>query len=344
MNLEYAISPCCRHPLEYKEKEVFCNKCMKIYTLRKGILDLSDNDFYWNQVNKDDMTQILEDCRTKGWRASLEGLFLSKTNDYHLNYAVNESRADFSFYMDINKDSHVLDFGPGWGAVTIALARKAGKLVCADTTMETLQFVKLRSEQEGLNNLEAIRINPLDYTPYPFKDEEFDFVILNGVLEWIGAARQDMRPSDIQLAALKEIRRILKADGQLYIGIENRWGYNMFMGAKDHSGIPFTSIMPRCVANYYTIRKINSPYRTYTYSSHGYSKILKEAGFKDAEYYLPLESYRFPDEMIPLGDKRSIRNYFKEYSSWKNWLIFSIFTYLNLYKNLVPHYSIFIKK
>ena len=42
----------------------------------------------------------------------------------------------------------------------------------------------------------------------PFKDNYFDMVILNGVLEWVGAQTKTGDPLQIQKNCLKEIKRI----------------------------------------------------------------------------------------------------------------------------------------
>ena len=73
------------------------------------------------------------------------------------------------------------------------------------------------------------------------------------------------------------------------MGIENRIGYNNFLGAVDHSGLPYTSLMPRRLAsmvlqhskrNHHRMQ-LNSKreYRTYSYSELGYRKILGKSGF-----------------------------------------------------------------
>ncbi len=344
------ISPCCKVNLEDGGENLTCKQCRRLFPVLGGIVDFSDRDVYWNQINKADMDELLADSKDRGWRKAIEGIFFEKTNKYHLDYAENESRGDFSLYTNISKDTRVLDLGCGWGAVTMSIARKSDNVYGADSTHETLKFLRMRAEQEGIDSLRLARINPLDFQPLPFKDDHFDLVLLNGVLEWIGTYRTDLSPGKIQLNALEEIQRIIRPGGTLYIGIENRWGFGMFLGTKDHSGLPYTSILPRFLADLYTKIRIKNHYRTYTYSSAGYSKLLMKAGFDKTEFFMPLESYRFPDFMIPLDDKKILKFFLRNYSTtWKNsfwrrmvaWLLFL----LNLQNVLIcNNYSIFAKK
>ena len=67
----------------------------------------------------------------------------------------------------------------------------------------------------------------------PFDDASFDVVISNHVIEHVGddAAQQNH---------LREIRRVLKADGLAYLAVPNRW-----MLTEPHYRLPFLSWLPR---------------------------------------------------------------------------------------------------
>jgi SAM-dependent methyltransferase len=336
--------------IERKDGTLSCKKCGQIIKINHGIVDFSDRNIYWNQISQLDMVKLLDVCQNKGWREALRSIFLKKTDKYHFDYAMDEKRGDFSLYLDIKENTRVLDLGCGWGAVTLSIARKSANVFGADATLETLRFLKLRAAQEGLNNLNLVRLNPFDFHPFPFKDNFFEIVILNGVLEWIGNYKMDLKPDKLQLNALKEVQRIMKPGGSLYIGIENRWGFGMFLGGKDHSGKAYTSIMPRFLANVYTKTTMNKPYRTYTYSHIGYSKLLKKAGFKNVEFFMPMESYRFPDFMIPLNNKKIFEYFLENFTNtWKKKFmrrtVSKMLISLNLHKMFIcNNYSIFAKK
>src|SRR5205823_4310509 len=76
----------------------------------------------------------------------------------------------------------------------------------------------------------------------------------------------ETNPRKVQLRFLEEICRILKPRGQLFVAIENRFDYEYFMGHPDHhSGLRYSSLLPRFLANLYSIFAARRPYRTYTY-------------------------------------------------------------------------------
>src|SRR4030042_1752759 len=56
----------------------------------------------------------------------------------------------------------------------------------------------------------------------------------------------------IQTRLLKEIYRVLKKGGYLYLATENRFAANYFAFGRGHDGLFFSSIMPRCLAKIYS--------------------------------------------------------------------------------------------
>ena len=78
----------------------------------------------------------------------------------------------------------------------------------------------------------------------PLAENSFDLVIVNGVLEWVGEWDLTVDPRTVQVNFLKKILRLLKDDGILLIGIENRIGWGLFLGGEDHSGMAYTSLVP----------------------------------------------------------------------------------------------------
>lgn len=67
----------------------------------------------------------------------------------------------------------------------------------------------------------------------PFKDETFDVVISNHVIEHVGDTAS-------QLLHLQELRRVLKPDGRGYLSVPNRW-----MLVEPHYRVAFLSWFPR---------------------------------------------------------------------------------------------------
>lgn len=106
---------------------------------------------------------------------------------------------------------------------------------------------------------------------------------------------------------LKEIKRVLKPQGQLFIGIENRTNYEYFTGRNDHhSGLLFGSLLPRFIANLYSVFKNRTPYRTYTYNHRGCRKLLNESGFPDVQVVGLVDGYTKLNRLYPYNIKELI--------------------------------------
>ncbi|MGC8669187.1 MAG: methyltransferase domain-containing protein [Chthonomonadales bacterium] len=298
--------PFCHRTVSQRDQAFICPECNRSYPIYDGVPDFSTWSHYWNQVSPEQMLAILEAAKTHGYRYAVEKLLTAFTSPYMAGYVLGESRADFRCLLPITRTSSVLDLGAGWGAVSCTLAPITGTVAAVDTNPHTLRFVRIRAQQSGIGNLQPIRIDPLDDGRLPFPDDTFDIAIMNGVLEWVGEASAEVPPSQAQMRCLQEVRRILKPRGTLFVGIENRYGFGYFLGARDHSRVPYTSLMPRPVANAFTYLLRSRPYRTYTYSLRGYRRLLNEAGFADPEPYIALPSYRDPEYILPADDDRAI--------------------------------------
>ena len=74
---------------------------------------------------------------------------------------------------------------------------------------------------------------PVQGVELPFNDARFDVVISNHVIEHVG-------DEDAQLTHLREIRRVLRADGCAYLAVPNRW-----MLTEPHYRLKFLSWLPK---------------------------------------------------------------------------------------------------
>lgn len=106
--------------------------------------------------------------------------------------------------LDLQKDSKVLELGPGPGYFSLEVARHvpAGKLVLADVQQEMLDMAKQRLDKCGIANVEYKKANAASL---PFDSETFDVVFLVAVLGEIPDKRQ----------CLREIHRVLRPGGLL---------------------------------------------------------------------------------------------------------------------------------
>lgn len=315
----------CKGKLFELESEFQCTNCGNIYSVNNKIIDFrcKRQDYYFNPVSSTQMDVLTEKIRPDTWPDVIQEfikLVGPKLPDSWIDNLVVDGRYAWKFFLDLDKEKKLLDIGCGLGNLVSNLAPYVGITYAMDLTYKRLAFTKKRMSVFNASD-DIVFIAGGDHQYLPFPDHSIDCVTLSGVLEWIGEGDLSLytegskpkrlwnmltslfgkkNPRNIQLAFLKEIKRILKTDGQLFVGIENRLSHEYFTGRPDHhSNLKYGSLMPRFLANLYSIIINKKPYRTYTYSIPGYKKLFKDAGFESTEFIGFIDGYSFLKEMLP---------------------------------------------
>ena len=314
MSTMYAC-PRCHTTLDHQEAGLRCDTCRITFPIRDGIPDFSSRKHYWNHIDEERMDVLLEIARDRGYRYAVEKILGPFAGQYLVGYVLDDSRADFRTILPLTSETNVLDLGAGWGAVSCGLAGDCQSVTAVDTNAQSLAFIQLRAEQSGLTNVKVAQIDPLDDACLPFPDGSFDVAILNGVLEYVGEASTRLSPDEVQRRCLREIRRVVKPGGVLFVGIENRYGLLYFLGTRDHSNLRFTSLLPRALANLIMQLRLHKPYRTYTYSCRGYRELLKSSGFDDPSIYLAYPTYREPHFILPSDNDKALLYFVRRHAA-----------------------------
>jgi SAM-dependent methyltransferase len=264
-------------------------------------------DYYWGEIPRESMERANAIARKSDWRKAVEETVEKPSVR---EYITDPRRGDFQYIWDLPKSSRILDIGAGWGAIASALGANFASVVAVEGVLERARFIDVRVRQLGLDSVTPICA---DFLRLPLAPGQFDAVVLNGVLEWIGLASKDGGPRDLQLRFLRRVHELLKPAGFVCVGIENRIGWANLQGAIDHSGLPYTSLMPRGLAatwcnwkNRKYRSEWNSGYRAYTYSLPGYFKLFREAGFRSVKAYHAWDGYNKPTVLLPLEDSSAV--------------------------------------
>jgi len=199
------------------------------------------------------------------------------------------------------RNFRLLDLGAGEGGITIALSEWADSLCALDKDAENAKACgRAISAVDGRLNVDCLRGLG---EALPFRDESFDLVVLNGVLEWIGSIAND--PYKVQRIAIGEIARVLRPAGYLYTAIENRL-FPGFLILDPHTHYLLANAMPRGLARLLSKLTKRPPFGNFIYSYWGLRKMLT-ASFSKIRFYLPLPHYHIPIRMIPLDSSRAVR-------------------------------------
>lgn len=307
----------CNGKLLDLQDRFLCQQCAAEIPVVNGIPRFFQARYYWGEIGRDEANRLLEAARKGLWAEAVRAYFAE--DERMMSGLLDLQRASWATMLGLDRQSVVLDIGSGYGAITHSLSRFFEEVYSVEAIPERIEFTQERLRQEDIRNVRLIQSSA---TAMPFLDNSFDLVVANGVLGWVGEWDLEGDPRHAQLRFLSAVCRLLKDDGLLVIGVENRIGLGCFLGEIDHSGIPFTSIVPRAVASFmlrhssrtHHRTELNSKkqYRTYTYSERGYHKLLAEAGFPHLSSYWSVPGYNQPCALIPLAMTQRVRQQFSD--------------------------------
>jgi ubiquinone/menaquinone biosynthesis C-methylase UbiE len=182
--------------------------------------------------------------------------------------------------LDPSNIDTCLDIGSGWGTSAFSLANYFDEVWSLENQKHKIEFQRIRQEQEKIKNLMLVRADCLNL---PFPENYFNLVALNNSLDWLEINKNGINFKDIPKDIFKEIQKILKPDGCLFLGKNNLFRY------------PFTNFRLQ-KSSQSLIKDKKGKWNNYHENLHcfwGYKKILKEAGFNQVEIYWTLD-YNIP--------------------------------------------------
>lgn len=257
----------------------------------------SGEDLYSDGEVEDEILEIVKKYGREEFPRIIE-----EKGSWPILYHLSPLRENIVDWLPINKEMKVLEVGSGCGAITGALARKAGSVTCIDLS-------KKRSLINAYRNLEYdnVTIHVGNFQDIEkVMDTDFDYIFLVGVFEYAKGYIETEHPYERFMEILLKHLKGDGTEGRLIIAIENKFGLKYWAGCReDHQGLYFSGLedYPE-----------DTGVRTFT--KRGLEKICKANHCDRYSFYYPYPDYKFmtsiySDEYLPrLGELcTNIRNF-----------------------------------
>jgi SAM-dependent methyltransferase len=271
-------------------------------TTEDGIIVESDSAGVYADIPAEHVKTVLDEFASKPWRQAIKELYETQ-NPWLYRIVTDPSRAMPLEVLELARGSTCLDVGSGWGQLSIPLAQWGCRVVALDLTLERLRILSGIARQEGA----VITLAKGNVLSFPFRAGTFDLVLFNGTLEWVGTGRgADRTIRQCQVDALRNAANAAKADGQIYIGVENNIGLKYLMGARDdHTSMVNYSFRSESEAE--AILKplgVDQP-TAKTWGLNQLKRLAGEAGLSVKSVYGCFPDYKLPRHLVPLEEVNS---------------------------------------
>ncbi len=266
----------------------------QIGKIRLNLKHYPGEDLYCDGDIEDTLLDITRDYATVEYQRIIE-----ERKNWPVLYHLSPLRENIVEWLPITKDMKVLEVGSGCGAITGALARKAGEVTCIDLS-------KKRSMINAYRHMDAenVTIHVGNFQDVePDLPCDYDYICLIGVFEYGQAYIRSQTPYE---DFLNIIKKHVKPDGHIAIAIENKFGLKYWAGCKeDHLGTYFSSLEDYPDGG--VVR---------TFTKNGLLEIAEHCGFTQSQMYYPYPDYKFmttlySDDRLPKTGELSsnLRNF-----------------------------------
>ncbi len=205
-------------------------------------------------------------------------------SDWAIFMNLSRMRNSLLNWYDFRENSHILEIGSGYGALTGILCDRGARVVAVEDSMVRARILNKRYTKR--ENLE-IHVGVIENLPIK---EKFDYIVVNNTAE---------EKEEKLVRRLVQLRGFLNPGGMVLLTAENRYGLKYFCGETDENiKIPFEGI-----------NKYPEGCSKYLLSRQELIDRIKVAGFRDYKFYYPLPDHKltqavYTDEYMPQGSIR----------------------------------------
>lgn len=238
------------------------------------VLDYSrypGEDFYSDGQIEDELLRIARDLSPVEYEK-----VVGESKSWPLLYHLSPLRENIVEWIPMSGTEKVLEVGSGCGAITGALARKAGSVTCVELSKRRSMVNAYRHSDCSNVTIHVGNFQDVE----PELPDDFDYICLIGVFEYAQSYIGGDTPFE---DFLKKLMSHLNKDGRIVIAIENKYGLKYFAGCKeDHLGSYFGGI-----ENYSRGGGVR------TFSRNGLERIFQKCGAQEYHFYYPYPDYKF---------------------------------------------------
>ena len=246
----------------------------KLEKIGNVVLDLSlysGEDLYTDGDIEDEMLDIAMKHSVDEFPSIIE-----QKKSWPVFYHFSPFRSNIIDWLPFKKTDKILEIGSGCGAITGALARRAGNVTCVELSKKRSLINAYRNKEYDNITIKVGNFKDIE----PRLSRDFDYVLLIGVFEYgqayIGGA-----------APYEDFMRICnchrKLGGRLIIAIENKFGLKYWAGCReDHIGTHFSGI-----------EGYHGGGSARTFTRRGLENIMESAGIHEYFFYYPYPDYKF---------------------------------------------------
>lgn len=237
----------------------------------------SGQDLYSDGPIEDELLEI-----AMNYREEELNQVIAQRKSWPVLYHFSHIRQNILEWLPITKEDRILEIGSGCGAITGALARKAGSVTCIELSRKRSLINAYRNR-----DYDNVRIRVGNFQDIEQNlEEKYDYITLIGVFEYSDGYIAGTREPYVEM--LKTISRHLSSKGKLVVAIENRLGLKYFAGCtEDHVGTFFEGL-----EGYPKTKGVK------TFSRAELTSLFERAGEKSGgfnlQFYYPYPDYKFP--------------------------------------------------
>ncbi len=228
-------------------------------------------DLYCDGEVEDTLLSIVKEHAKEEYPRMIE-----EQKSWPVLYHLSSLRENIVSWLPMTKAMKVLEIGAGCGAVTGALARRAGSVTCVDLSKKRSMINAYRHQE--YDNI-TVRIGNFKDIE-PSLDTDYDYVLLIGVFEY---GQSYIGTDEPYADFMRIVKKHCAAGGRIVIAIENKYGLKYFAGCReDHVGTYFAGI-----------EDYPGGGAARTFSRNGLIRIMERCGIADYHFYYPYPDYKF---------------------------------------------------